>query len=382
MASAALTVAVAVAGACAGPSRARLTGTGGERPSAAAASPATPATDAGAEAKRRADAATEALVRDFWRGDARTFVVTPGGAPAEYWFAAEAFDAVLDGVERTGGARWAEVARAFIAGQDARGWSREFFDDENWMALALIRAADLIGDRSALPRARALLDDIMTNAWDREAGGVWWDRKHSQKATASNAGPVITAARLYERTGDARLLEFARAVFAHWLARMVDPATSQVADHLEPSGDKVWWRFTYNEGAMIGAALALHHATGDASYLDTARRLARFMQSRETVPSPAGAVLSDGPRCGGDCEQFKGIGQRYLAALAEADPHGGWEALVASSAAALWDLDRDPASTTFGVDWAARSGVATVATQSSATMALARAARLAARPPR
>ncbi|MFL5261396.1 MAG: glycoside hydrolase family 76 protein [Anaeromyxobacteraceae bacterium] len=333
--------------------------------------------DHGAEAQRRADAATEALVDGFWSSDARAFTVTRGGAPAEYWIAAQAYDAVLDGVERSGGQRFTDVAKAFVAGQDARGWERDFFDDESWMALALIRASDLTGDGEALARAEALLEDIMTNGAD-PAGGVWWNRQHTQKATASNAGAVITAARLHERTGDARRLEFATSVFAHWLAEMVDPATGQVADHVEPSGEKVWWRFTYNEGAMIGAALALHRATHDVSYLEAARRIGSFMRSGETAATPSGAVLTDGPRCDGDCEEFKGIGARYLAELAEADPQGGWGDLVATSAGALWDLARDPATTTFGVDWAARSGAASVATQSAAATALGRAARLAA----
>jgi len=129
---------------------------------------------------------------------------------------------------------------------------------------------------------------------------------------------------------------------------------------------------------MIGAALALHRATHDPAYLATARRVGAFMRSGETAATSAGRVLSDGPRCDGDCEEFKGIGARYLAALAEADPQGGWGDLVATSAGALWDLARDPATTTFGVDWAARSGWPTVATQSAAVMALGGAARLAA----
>jgi predicted alpha-1,6-mannanase (GH76 family) len=351
---------------------------------AAAVVPAQPgaiATQAGAdpaaEAERRADAATEALVHGFWSADARAFLVAPGGAQAEYWIAAQAYDAVLDGVERSSGRRFTDVAKAFVDGQGARGWERDFFDDENWMALALIRASDLTGDGEALARAEALLDDIMTNGAD-PAGGVWWNRQHTQKATASNAGPVITAARLYERSGDARRLEFAQRVFAYWLAEMVDPATGQVADHVEPSGEKVWWRFTYNEGAMIGAALALHRATHDAGYLAVARRVGAFVRSAEVAATSSGAVLSDGPRCDGDCEEFKGIGARYLAELAEADPQGGWGDLVATSAGALWDLARDPSTTTFGVDWAARSGAASVATQSAAATALGRAARLAA----
>jgi predicted alpha-1,6-mannanase (GH76 family) len=333
-----------------------------------------------AEAGRRADAAMGALVDRFWRPADGAFTVAPhGDAAAEYWIAAQAFDTVLDGVERTGNPAWKEVARGFVAAQDRRGWTRDFFDDENWMALALLRHADLSGDAAARARAEALLADI-ESAWDdtccgAHPGGVWWNRAHTQKATASNAGAVITAARVYERGGDPRHLAFARKAFAYWLSEMVDPSTGQVADHVEPDGSKVWWRFTYNEGAMIGAALALYRVTGEATYLDAARRVGSFVLAHETVTTSYGGALSDGPRCDGDCEQFKGIAQRYLAGLAAADPQGPWRGLVGADADAIWNVARDPATTTFGVDWAGRPTAATVATQSSATMALERAAR-------
>ncbi len=68
------------------------------------------------EAHERADAAVDELVAGFWNGSA--FTKTPRGTDgAPYWLNAQALDAVLDGVERTGG-RWADVARAFIAAQD------------------------------------------------------------------------------------------------------------------------------------------------------------------------------------------------------------------------------------------------------------------------
>jgi predicted alpha-1,6-mannanase (GH76 family) len=146
-----------------------------------------------------------------------------------------------------------------------------------------------------------------------------------------------------------------------------------VADHILPAGEKVWWRFSYNEGTMIGAALELHRATGDAAYLETARRIGAFLAKQETVTSSAGDVLSDGPNCSGDCDQFKGIAQRYLAALAAADPAGGWGALVHANAEAIWDLARDPGRDLFGVDWAGPAGSAgsvNLASQSSAAMAL------------
>jgi predicted alpha-1,6-mannanase (GH76 family) len=339
----------------------------------AAAIPSAPS-----EARLRADAAIDALIARFWDGARATFTRTPGGPAADYWVSAQALDSVLDAVERGRQAGAVVVARAFVAAQDARGWRRDFFDDESWMALALLRAADLTSDPLALRRAEALLDDVEAQAPDATCcgdrpGGLWWDRAHTQKATAANAGAVIAAARMFARTGEARHLAFARSVFAYWMDEMVD-STGRVADHVSPSGEKVWWSFTYNEGTTIGAAVALYRATGDPDYLASARKIGAFMRAHQTVATPAGLVLSDGPACTGDCDQFKGIAHRYLGELAEEDPAGGWDQLLRAGADAIWDLDRDAGSDTFGVDWAGPPRPANLATQSSAAMALASAA--------
>jgi predicted alpha-1,6-mannanase (GH76 family) len=50
---------------------------------------------------------------------------------------------------------------------------------------------------------------------------------------------------------------------------MVNPVSFQVCDHINPDGTKVWWKFTYNEGLMIGASVELNEATGAAMYLPT-----------------------------------------------------------------------------------------------------------------
>jgi predicted alpha-1,6-mannanase (GH76 family) len=349
-----------------------------EVPGTASTSPAPAATDL-TTSRQRADAALDTLLSRYWRADG-SFAQddSPGSSPTPYWTSAQALDSVLDGVERNGAQRYAAVVSAFYARFDAGGWTSGWFDDEAWMGLAMLRASDVVGDPRYLDRAKALAEDIAANAQDGSCcggtpGGLWWDRDHTQKATASNAGAALLAARLAARTGEARWLDFARATYGWWLANMVD-ASGHVADHLTPSGDKVWWTFTYNEGTMIGAAVALHAVTGDARYLADARRMAAFMLSSETKPTAVGSVLFDGASCSGDCEQFKGIGHRFLAELLREDPGvPGIPALLAADAAAVWTLARSPETGVFSVDWAGPSATnATVEAVSSAATALAR----------
>ena len=325
----------------------------------------------------RADRALADLLLAFWNGGGQYLdAAEPSNdQPTGYWTYAQAFDALLDGVERTRGRHFGGLVRSFYVGQEARGWSSDFYDDENWMALALMRAFDWTNERAYLDRAITLFEDI-TNAWDSTSarpGGIWWDRAHTQKATASNAGPVITGARLASKTGNAAHLAFARQAYDHWRATMVDPMTSQVFDHVNPDGTIVRWRFTYNEGLMIGAALELYLATGQARYLDDAHAFAAAMVRDQTRPAAPGPVLFDGTNtsCTGDCAQFKGIGYRYLAALFRVDPsHREYRPALEGSAAALWSLARNP-SGLFSIDWAGPPlPTAITGQQSSAVMAL------------
>jgi predicted alpha-1,6-mannanase (GH76 family) len=323
----------------------------------------------------RADQATESMLLHFWRGsDSYLSSTANGGADAQYWNFAEAFESVLDAVERSGGTRFTGWPEALYLAQKSRGFSRDFYDDENWMTLALLRAWDHTGSTPILDEAKTLYADIEA-AWDTTCcgpnpGGIWWDRPHTQKATAANAGPVIAGVRLAARTGDASYLAFAEKVYAYWRANMVD-ASGQVTDHVLPSGQKVDWKFTYNQGLLIGAALALHDATGNPSYLADAELVAGFVAHDEIIATPDGPVLFDGTNagCGGDCEQFKGILARFLGEL-DGVATGAWSNLLADSAASIWGRGRT-SDGRFAVDWAEAPGATTsLAAESSAVSAL------------
>jgi hypothetical protein len=159
---------------------------------------------------------------------------------------------VLDGVERTearltrAGSRLSSTPR--ISAADRRLLRRRELDG----ACAPPRPRP-DGDTHYLQRAAALFADIR-NGWDTtccgsKKGGIWWNKAHTQKATASNAGVVILAARLYEHTQLPTDLDFAKQVYAYWFENMVDPSSYQVTDHINPDGTKVFWKFTTTKGS-------------------------------------------------------------------------------------------------------------------------------------
>ena len=322
----------------------------------------------------RADSALAAMLIKFWSPSAAYLEATAptNGSVTGYWTFAQALDAIEDGVARTGGARYAGWIEALYLVQDKIGWSRDFYDDENWMTLALIRAYDLEHQPKYLDEAKTLYADIEA-AWDTTCcgahpGGIWWDRPHTQKATAANAGPVIAGVQLAARTGDSSYLSFAEKAYAYWFANMVDPTTFAVSDHVLPSGGVVKYNFTYNEGLVIGASVALYGATQNATYLDDANHVAGHVLAAQVK----NGVLSDGTNtsCGGDCQQFKGIGFRYLSQLQAIAPDARYAAVLDASAQAIWN-DARASSNIFATDWAGPTVTATsIDADSSATMAL------------
>ncbi len=313
-----------------------------------------------AEWHARADTALQSFLLKYWSGGSQYLRddYPDTGALTGYWTYANGFEAVLDGAERTGGAQYRGWIEAFYEGQNRRGWFVDYYDDECWMAVALLRAHDLTGEAKYLTTAQLLFGDIMA-AWDTTCcgsvqGGVWWNRAHTQKATAANAGAALAGARLYLKTGSATYLDFAQQVYGFWRSNMVNLSTGQVCDHIDPDGTKVWWKFTYNEGLMIGAALDLHEATGDTNYLAHAHGYARFMINNEVANTGYGRVLHDGSNtgCTGDCAQFKSPAYRHLLRLYERDTSKiEYLNVLRASANAVWNLSRNPTLNLFSISW-------------------------------
>jgi predicted alpha-1,6-mannanase (GH76 family) len=332
-----------------------------------------------------ADLALQSFLLKFWTASGQYLgnAYPSNGTLTSYWTFAHGWDALMDGVERTGGQQYAGLIESFYEGQSASGWTDGYYDDECWMTISLTRAYDLTGTAKYLNQAAALYADIMTG-WDTTCcgsspGGLWWDKAHTQKNNAANAGAALAGARLYQRTGNAAYLSFAQQVYSYWYANMVNPTTFQVCDHLNPDGSKTWWRFTYNEGLMIGASVELNQATGSPSYLANANNIAGYMINNEVTPTAYGLVLYDGTDtgCTGDCHEFKGPAYRYLMRLYAADTSKTqYYAVLKASADALWNLALNPTSTVFSVNWAGPSQSSVAQSQDNAAcIALSRFAQ-------
>jgi predicted alpha-1,6-mannanase (GH76 family) len=308
----------------------------------------------------RADAAIQSFVLKYWNPSQNYLNASypSSGRLTGYWTFANGWRAVIDNVERTGNQSYSGLIESLYDGQDSRGWYAGYYDDENWMVLTLMDAYGVTCEPKYLNEAEKLYADI-EKGWDMSCcgsspGGIWWDKAHTQKATASNAGPVISACRLYAVTRKPAYLSFARQVYDYWWSTMVNPTSYQVADHLNTDGSKVWWKFTYNEGLMIGASRELADATHQARYLTNANQIAGFMVKNEVESTRCGPALFDGTnrRCTGDAAQFKGPAFHYLNGLYTASPQSSYYSVLKGSVDAIWNLARNSSLSLFSADWA------------------------------
>lgn len=312
----------------------------------------------------RADTAVDALM---WWYDPYT-----AWWPSSWWNSAVAVTTVIDYLV-AGGRRdhdWVvnrtfTVNRVpFAAGQRSTdavegNFISRAIDDAAWWGLAWARAYDLTGDPVYLAEARTIATYVH-GYWDPSTcgGGVWWDRERIYKNAVTSGLYVRLAAALHNRTpGDTVWRDRARTGWTWYVASgLINPA-GLVNDGLtgacRNNGQTVW---TYNQGLAIGAAVEVWRATGDATVLATARRLADAAIAAPTLVRDGILTEScdaDTALCDDNQKQFKGIFLRYLQDL-DRVTGGAYRWFAVRQADAVWAADRD-ALNRLGQRWSGRS---------------------------
>ncbi|MCA9583655.1 MAG: AGE family epimerase/isomerase, partial [Myxococcales bacterium] len=232
-----------------------------------------------------------------------------------------AIDALVDGYERSHDRSYLDRASTLWESvkRHNHGPTNQYYDDMEWMALALLRAYDATGDKQYRVATQILWDDISKGWSDLNGGGISWNKTDlTYKNVPANAPAAILALRLYrldekptDRALGEKLLQFVDE-------ELVDPITGDVWDGIRPEGNIEKNLYTYNYGTYLGACLEYFEITGDRTYLDRALRTAD--RAMEEFASDDSAVLRSGGL--GDGGLFAGILVRYLAELALAKELG------------------------------------------------------------
>lgn len=162
-----------------------------------------------------------------------------------------------------------------------------YYDDNAWVALALVEHHRRTGDAAPLTLARDVVAFCCTGwstaAWARPGGIRWKVPAASRSRNTCANGPVAEAAALvHAATGDPRALEWAVRIYDWVRGALLDP-NGLYLDRIAPDGTRAPDRWTYNQGTMIGAGVLLSDATRNSRYLDEARATAAAALARFDV---------------------------------------------------------------------------------------------------
>jgi predicted alpha-1,6-mannanase (GH76 family) len=255
-----------------------------------------------------------------------------------YWWQAHLLDCLVDAQLRD-----PQPARRTKINRQVRShrlrnnfsWINSYYDDMAWLALALERAARLVGveRRRALPK----LADQLVKAWvPEDGGGIPW-RKQDQFFNAPANGPAgIFLARYGDRLRRAEQM-------GDWIDRtLIDPQTHLVFDGIK-AGSLVRAQYTYCQGVVLGLETELAARTESAARNRHAARVHRLVAAVDEHMAPSGVLHGAG---GGDGGLFSGITARYLALVATTLPGQRAEdvaardtarKIVLASAKSAWD---------------------------------------------
>jgi predicted alpha-1,6-mannanase (GH76 family) len=262
---------------------------------------------------------------------------------------------------------------------DKRGFSEflnDYYDDEGWWALALIRSWDVTREQAYLDMAERIFKDMQGGTDDICGGGIWWSKERAYKNAIANELYLSVAASLANRIPDkkAYYTQIAKDEWAWFRNSGMINGDNLINDGLRINDDgncvnngmQTW---SYNQGVVLGGLVELAKATGDGSYLDQAVKTA----------NAAIALLSDGngiihevdkcePNCGNDGPQFKGIFVRNLHYLHKAAPQEAFRTAIQKNADSIWANNRNDKNQ-LGIKWTGPPGLGdgpNAATHSSA----------------
>lgn len=321
----------------------------------------------------------------FWNAGGKYFTSNNNTSNwTNYWPTAHGLDVLTDMYIRKPSAALKERMDAVITGVKAENgntYINYYYDDMEWMALACLRAFKATNDAQYKDVAQLLWADIK-GGWSADlGGGIWWRKDNPSKNAPSNLPAAILAARLYREFNNADDLEWAKKIYNWQKDVLYEPNSGWVYDNIDAAGNKnTSWKFTYNQGTFIGAALELYLITNSSLYINDAIKAADYTVSSGQLTDIANGILKD--EGGGDGGLFKGIFVRYFNRLIidgnlESSKKTQYINFLKTNAQKLWNGGTNKSQILFGTAWNTQPGATTdFTTQVSGVMLMEAMAEL------
>lgn len=336
---------------------------------------------------KAADSSTSAMITRFWNPTDNYFNEKNTNTAFHYWPQAHGLDVLVDAYNRTGKAEYKTYMDKWYTGVRAKNGNtfiNEFYDDMEWNALAMLRAFEATGDAKFKTAVDGLWTNIKTGWNNTMGGGIAWRKAMPYyKNTPANAPAAILAARLYKKDKNPDDLVWARNIYTWLKDSLYNKNTGWVYDGMNSNNDgkrNTTWKFTYNQGTFIGAAVELYGITNDAVYLNDALQAANFTLTDNTLTNFTDNLLRD--EGGGDGGLFKGVFVRYLTQLIltpgmVSSDKQRYVTFLKHNAQTLWNQGTDKSYLLYGSYWKNPPGATTDFTiQASGAMLIEAAALL------
>ncbi|ORY58497.1 putative glycosyl hydrolase [Pseudomassariella vexata] len=251
-------------------------------------------------------------------------------------------------------------------------------DDTGWWALAMTSMFELTGNVTYLKIATED-EAYMYSYWSSTpcSGGIVWDipSRTYYNAISNELYLELTATLHNLLQGDTLYLNRSLQEWEWFKNSGMINSASLVNDGLMDGGnnntcvnnDGTTW--TYNQGVILGGLVQLYKATGDFTYLDTAKAIAdAVIASAELAP---GGILTE--PCGSveECEingfAFKGIFMQRLQKLDAVLPDRPYSGFILQNARSAYGMDRAATSglAFYGRLWQGPYDEASIARQES-----------------
>lgn len=183
-------------------------------------------------------------------------------------------------------------------------------------------------------------------------GGIWWDRMQTYVNAIPNGLFLSLAAHLATRVEGDRKDGYVDTAKKQWnwfknTAMFNDRGT--INDGLingcqsnEEYQETVW---SYNQGVAVGGLAELATATGDPSYITSARGIADAAIAELAPNGILVDICEHNSSCNGDQTQFKGVFVRNLIKLQKASPQplAKYADFLHSNANSIWSKNRNEA---------------------------------------
>lgn len=138
-----------------------------------------------------------------------------------------------------------------------------YYDDNAWMVLALLEAAEVTGDLRWRRRAEEALVYVLSGEDSKLGGGVYWrESDKASKNTCSNSPSAVACFEMYRATGKAEYREAGYRLLDWVMSRLYDSSDSLMWDNVSLAGKVERTKWSYN-AALTVRALRFAEASGE-----------------------------------------------------------------------------------------------------------------------